>query len=405
MLQGKTVVVGVCGGIAAYKMANCVSMLKKLHADVHVILTKNACQFIHPITFETLTGHKCLVDTFDRQFEFDVAHVSLGKKADVMLVAPATANVIGKMASGIADDMLTTTALAMRCRVLVAPAMNTAMYRHPIVQDNLKKLASFGFGIITPATGHLACGDEGEGKLPPEELLVDYVVQEIAHKNDLLGKKVMVSAGPTIEPMDPVRFISNHSTGKMGYEIAKAAARRGAEVTLVTGRTNLTPPHFVTTIPVQTAQEMFDVFSRLGAEQDIIIKAAAVADYRPKNVASEKMKKKDGDLTVELVRNPDIIQYLGEHRRPGQFLCGFSMETEHMLENSRAKLEKKHLDMIVANNLKQAGAGFGTDTNIVTLITKEGQENLAQMTKAQVADVIFDRILAQQGAMEEAQND
>ena len=397
MLSGKTVVVGVSGGIAAYKMANVVSKLKKLNADVHVILTEHACHFINPITFETLTNNKCLVDTFDRNFQFHVAHVSLGKKADVMLLAPATANVIGKVANGIADDMLTTSTMAMRCKVLVAPAMNTAMFRNPIVQDNLSKLERFGYTVIMPESGHLACGDTGEGKLPDEETLVDYVVQEIAHKKDMQGLKVMVSAGPTMEAMDPVRYISNHSTGKMGYELAKAAARRGAEVTLVSGKTNLPAPRFVETIPVTSARDMFDVFQSRFLDYDIIIKAAAVADYRPKQVAEEKIKKKDGDLFLELERNPDIIQYMGQRRREGQFLCGFSMETEHMLENSRAKLAKKNMDMIVANNLKQAGAGFGTDTNIVTLITKDSEEQLEQMTKEEVSNVIFDRILAKTG--------
>ncbi len=397
MLSGKTVVVGVSGGIAAYKMANVVSKLKKLHADVHVIMTENACHFIHPITFETLTGNKCLVDTFDRNFQFHVAHVSLGKLADVMLLAPATANVIGKIANGIADDMLTTSTMAMRCKVLVAPAMNTAMFRNPIVQDNLQKLERFGYTVILPESGYLACGDTGEGKLPDEETLVDYVVQEIAHKKDMAGLKVMVSAGPTMEAMDPVRYISNHSTGKMGYELAKAAARRGAQVTLVSGKTSLPAPRFLETVPITSAQEMFDVFQSRFLDHDIIIKAAAVADYRPKQVAEEKIKKKDGDLVLELERNPDIIQYMGQHRREGQFLCGFSMETEHMLENSRAKLVKKNIDMIVANNLKQAGAGFGTDTNIVTLITKDKEEQLEQMTKEEVSNVILDRILAKIG--------
>lgn len=393
MLTGKTVVVGVCGGIAAYKMANCVSKLMKLHADVHVVMTKNATNFITPITFETLTGNKCLVDTFDRNFQFHVAHVSLGKKADVMLISPASANVIGKLANGIADDMLTTTTMAMRCKVIVAPAMNTAMYRNQIVQHNIEKLKNYGFEVIIPDSGYLACGDTGEGKMPDEEVLIDYILQEIAYKKDMIGKKVIISAGPTQEAMDPVRYISNHSTGKMGYQLAVVAARRGAEVTLVSGKTNLKPPAFVRTVNVVSAQEMFNVFEKEFQNNDIIIKAAAVADYRPKNVADEKIKKKDGDLSIELERNPDIIKFMGENRKDGQFICGFSMETENMIENSKAKLVKKNIDMIVANNLKQAGAGFGTDTNIVTIITADEQKQLEQMTKEQVANKLLDEIL------------
>lgn len=393
MLKGKTVVVGVCGGIAAYKMANCVSKLTKLHADVHVIMTKNATNFITPTTFETLTGNKCLIDTFDRNFQFHVAHVSLGKKADVMLISPATANVIGKLANGIADDMLTTTAMAMRCKIIVAPAMNTAMYHNQIVQHNISKLVKFGFEVIKPDSGYLACGDTGDGKMPDEEVLIDHVLQEIAYNKDMVGKKVIISAGPTQEPMDPVRYISNHSTGKMGYELATAAARRGAEVTLVSGKTNLKAPAFVRMVNVVSAQDMFDVFEAEFEKNDIVIKAAAVADYRPKNVAGEKIKKKDSDMSIELERNPDIIKYMGENRKEGQFLCGFSMETENMIENSKAKLVKKNIDMIVANNLKQAGAGFGTDTNIVTIITPNEQKQLEQMTKEQVANKLLDEIL------------
>lgn len=393
MLKGKTVVVGVCGGIAAYKMANCVSKLMKLHADVHVIMTKNATNFITPITFETLTGNKCLVDTFDRNFQFHVAHVSLGKKADVMLISPASANVIGKIANGIADDMLTTTAMAMRCKVIVAPAMNTAMFHNPIVQHNIEKLKKFGYKMIMPASGYLACGDTGDGKMPDEETLIDHILQEIAYEKDMVGKKVIISAGPTQEAMDPVRYISNHSTGKMGYELAVVAARRGADVTLVSGKTTLKAPAFVRTINVVSAKDMFDVFKKEFEKNHIIIKAAAVADYKPKNVAGEKIKKKDGDMSIELERNPDIIKYMGENRKKGQFICGFSMETENMVENSKAKLAKKHIDMIVANNLKQEGAGFGTDTNIVTIITAEQQKQLEQMTKEAVANKVLDEIL------------
>ena len=382
MLTGKTVAVGVTGGIAAYKMANCVSMLKKLNADVHVIMTKNAVNFINPITFETLTGNKCLVDTFDRNFQFHVAHVSLGKKADIMLIAPASADVIGKLANGIADDMLTTSALAMRCRIIVAPAMNTAMYNNPIVQDNIKKLKQYNFEIIKPDSGYLACGDT-----------VDYIKREIMYPKDMKGLKVIVSAGPTQEAIDPVRYISNHSTGKMGYEIASAAAYRGADVTLVSGRTNLKAPDYIKVINVTSAVEMFEAFKEKYAENDIIIKSAAVADYRPKNAASEKIKKKDTDMTLELERNPDIIKYIGENRRNGQFICGFSMETENMLENSRQKLLKKNIDMIVANNLKQSGAGFGGNTNVVTIITKDSEKQLELMSKAEVANCLLNEIL------------
>ena len=393
MLTGKTVAVGVTGGIAAYKMANCVSMLKKLNADVHVIMTKNAVNFINPITFETLTGNKCLVDTVDRNFQFHVAHVSLGKKADIMLIAPASADVIGKLANGIADDMLTTSALAMRCRIIVAPAMNTAMYNNPIVQDNIKKLKQYNFEIIKPDSGYLACGDTGDGKMPSEEILVDYIKREIMYPKDMKGLKVIVSAGPTQEAIDPVRYISNHSTGKMGYEIASAAAYRGADVTLVSGRTNLKAPDYIKVINVTSAVEMFEAFKEKYAENDIIIKSAAVADYRPKNAASEKIKKKDTDMTLELERNPDIIKYIGENRRNGQFICGFSMETENMLENSRQKLLKKNIDMIVANNLKQSGAGFGGNTNVVTIITKDSEKQLELMSKAEVANCLLNEIL------------
>ena len=393
MLKGKTVLVGVSGGIAAYKMANCVSMLLKQGANVKVIMTENACQFITPITFETLTGDKCMVDTFDRNFKFDVAHISLAKAADVFLIAPATADVIGKMANGIADDMLTTTALACKCPKIIAPAMNTAMYQNNIVQDNLRKLQHYGFTVIKPDSGHLACGDTGEGKMPSEEILVDYVIHEIAHEKDMVGKNVIVSAGPTQEAIDPVRYITNHSTGKMGYEIAKAAARRGAEVTLVSGRTSLKAPLFMETINVVSAGDMFEAFKSRFKDNDIIIKAAAVADYKPKTVAENKIKKKDGDMSIDMDRTTDIIKYMGENRRKGQFICGFSMETENMLENSRAKLKRKNIDMIVANNLKVKGAGFGTDTNIVTMITHDDEKQLEIMSKDEVADKILDEIL------------
>lgn len=393
MLKGKTVLVGVSGGIAAYKMANCVSMLLKQGANVKVIMTENACQFITPITFETLTGDKCMVDTFDRNFKFDVAHISLAKAADVFLIAPATANVIGKMANGIADDMLTTTALACKCPKIIAPAMNTAMYQNNIVQDNLRKLQHYGFTVIKPDSGHLACGDTGEGKMPSEETLVEYVIHEIAHEKDMVGKNVIVSAGPTQEAIDPVRYITNHSTGKMGYEIAKAASRRGAKVTLVSGRTSLKAPLFVETINVVSAGDMFEAFKSRFKDNDIIIKAAAVADYKPKTVAENKIKKKDGDMSIDMDRTTDIIKYMGENRRKDQFICGFSMETENMLENSRAKLKRKNIDMIVANNLKVKGAGFGTDTNIVTMITHDDEKQLEIMSKDEVADKILDEIL------------
>lgn len=393
MLKGKTVVIGVGGGIAAYKMANCVSKLKKLNADVHVIMTENATNFINPITFETLTGNKCLVDTFDRNFQFHVAHVSLGKKADVMLIAPATANVIGKIANGIADDMLTTTAMAMHCKVIISPAMNTAMYNNPIVQDNIKKLENYNYKIIKPDSGYLACGDTGDGKMPDEEVLIEYIIQEIAYEKDMVGQRVIISAGPTQEAIDPVRFISNHSTGKMGYDLAIACARRGAKVTLVSGKTNLKPPMFMEVVNVTSAEEMFLAFKNRFLENDIVIKAAAVADYRPINVSDEKIKKKDDDMSIKLTRNTDIIKYMGENRREGQFLCGFSMETENMIENSKAKLKKKNIDMIIANNLKQSGAGFGTDTNIVTIITETQEEELEIMTKEKVAHKIITEIL------------
>ncbi|MBQ7776748.1 MAG: bifunctional phosphopantothenoylcysteine decarboxylase/phosphopantothenate--cysteine ligase CoaBC [Lachnospiraceae bacterium] len=391
-LKGKTVLLGVTGSIAAYKIANLASMLKKLGCDVHVLMTQNATNFINPITFETLTGNKCLVDTFDRNFQFSVEHVSIAKLADVVLIAPASANVIGKLANGIADDMLTTTVMACRCKILVSPAMNTNMYHNPIVQDNLDKLRRFDYEIIAPDKGYLACGDVGDGKMPAETELLEYLLREIACEKDLSGKNVLVTAGPTMERIDPVRFISNHSSGKMGYAIAKNCMLRGANVTLVTGKTAIQPPKFVKVVQITSAKEMFDAVVEAYEEQDIVIKAAAVADYRPKKPADEKVKKKDGELSIELERTDDILKYLGEHKTK-QFLCGFSMETENMLENSKAKLEKKKLDMIVANNLKQAGAGFGVDTNVVTMISKDSVKEMDIMSKEEVAEAIVDEIL------------
>ncbi len=397
-LKGKTVLLAVTGSIAAYKIANLASMLKKLACDVHVLMTQNATNFINPITFETLTGNKCLVDTFDRNFQFNVEHVSLAKLADVVLVAPASANVIGKLANGIADDMLTTTVMACRCKIIVSPAMNTNMYHNPVVQDNLDKLRRFHYEVIAPAKGYLACGDVGDGKMPSEAELLEYILKEIACEKDMVGKNVLVTAGPTMEKIDPVRFISNHSTGKMGYAIAKNCMLRGANVTLVTGKTAIEPPKFVKVVNITSAEEMFEAVVRDFDEQDIIIKAAAVADYRPKNPADEKVKKKDGELTIELERTQDILGYLGD-RKKEQFLCGFSMETENMIENSQKKLWKKNLDMIVANNLKQAGAGFGVDTNVVTMITKDGVKEMDIMSKEDVAAAIVDEILARMEEM------
>lgn len=397
MLKGKTVVLGVTGSIAAYKIASLASMLVKMHAGVQVIMTENATQFINPVTFESLTGRKCLVDTFDRNFEYSVEHVALAKAADVFLVAPASANVIGKVAHGIADDMLTTTFLACECPKIVAPAMNTHMYQNPILQDNLKICASYGMEVIDPAVGYLACGDTGAGKMPEPETLLDYIVKAIAYEKDLAGKRILVTAGPTREAIDPVRYITNHSTGKMGYAIARAAAYRGAQVTLVTGPVELEPPRFARVVPVQSARQMYEAVTAVSGEQDIIIKAAAVADYRPASVADEKMKKKDGELSIQLERTDDILGYLGSHRKEGQFLCGFSMETQNMMENSRAKLERKHLDMIVANNLKVEGAGFGTDTNVVTIITRDQELELEKMTKDEVAHRLLTEIAAGMG--------
>lgn len=392
MLTGKTVVLGVTGSIAAYKMANVASMLIKMHCDVHVIMTQNATNFINPITFETLTNNKCLVDTFDRNFQFHVAHVSLAQKADLFMVAPASANIIAKMAYGLADDMLSTTILAAECPKIVVPAMNTHMYENPIVQDNLRKLEQFGMEIVEPDSGMLACRDTGKGKLPKEEVLVEHILHTIGKDKDLAGKKILITAGPTREAIDPVRFITNHSTGKMGYAIARQAMLRGADVTLVSGPVSIAPPPFVKVIHTESAQDMFDAVTSLSDEQDIIIKSAAIADYRPETVSSEKMKKKDGELSIALERTQDILKYLGEHKKPNQVLCGFSMETQNMIENSQKKLASKHADMIVANNLKDSGAGFGTDTNKVTFITQSGCEEMPLMSKSEVADALLDRL-------------
>lgn len=393
MLEGKTVLLGVSGGIAAYKIANLASMLVKKGAEVHVIMTENACNFITPTTFETLTGNKCVVDTFDRNFQFNVEHVALAKKADVFMVAPATANVMAKLSHGIADDMLTTTFLASRCPKIVAPAMNTAMYENPITQDNMKTLEKYGIEVIQPATGYLACGDTGAGKMPEPEELYAYIERTVAREKDMLGRKVLITAGATRESMDPVRFITNHSSGKMGFSLAKECMLRGAEVTVVKANTTAKAPGFVDIVPVSSAADMFDAVTKLAEEQDIIIKAAAVSDYTPVNVSDQKVKKKDGDLSIPLKRTQDILKYLGEHKKEGQILCGFSMETENMIENSRAKLEKKNADLIVANNLKEAGAGFGCDTNVVTLISREETRQLEIMSKDDVARAIVDYIL------------
>ena len=393
MLKGKTVLLGITGSIAAYKIAYLASALHKLHADVHVLMTENATNFINPITFETLTGNKCLVDTFDRNFQFQVEHVSIAKKADVVMIAPASANVIGKLANGLADDMLTTTVMACRCQKILAPAMNTAMYENPVVQDNIRKLQTYGYEVITPASGYLACGDTGAGKMPEPEVLLQYILKEIRYEKDLAGKKILVTAGPTQEAIDPVRCLTNHSSGKMGYAIAKMAMLRGAEVTLVSGPTAIEPPLFVKVVPVTSARDMFEAVTGLSDEQDIIIKAAAVADYRPKQVSEDKVKKKDDQASIELERTDDILKYLGQHKKQGQFLCGFSMETKDMLRNSRAKLEKKNLDMVAANNLKVEGAGFQGDTNVLTLITQDEEVSLPLMSKEDAALKILDKIL------------
>ena len=394
MLKGKTVVLAVTGSIAAYKIASLASQLSKLHANVQVLMTRNATNFINPITFETLTGNKCLVDTFDRNFEFSVEHVSLAKAADVVLIAPASANVIGKLAHGIADDMLTTTILACSCKKIISPAMNTHMFENPIVKDNLKTLERYGFEVIQPAVGLLACKDVGAGKMPEPEVLLEYIMKEIAYEKDLTGKNILVTAGPTQEPVDPVRYLTNHSTGKMGYAVARVCSLRGAHVTLVTGQTSLPRPLFVDTVEITTAREMFEAVTERFADQDIVIKAAAVADYRPKQVSAEKVKKSDDSLVLELERTDDILRYLGEHKKENQFLCGFSMETENMLGNSRAKLAKKNLDMIVANNLKVPGAGFAGDTNVVTLITKDEETELPLLSKEETAVQILNKIIA-----------
>ena len=391
ILKNKTVVLGVTGSIAAYKIANLASSLVKKGANVHVIMTKNATNFINPITFETLTGNKCLVDTFDRNFEFSVEHVSLAKQADIFMVAPASANVIGKIANGIADDMLTTTIMACKCHKVISPAMNTNMFENPIVQDNLEKLRNYGYEVIDPASGYLACGDTGAGKMPEPTVLESYIMKNIDMEKEKKKKKVLITAGPTMEAIDPVRFISNHSTGKMGYALAKIAMERGAEVTLVTGKTYIEKPDFVKIIDVKSAKEMFDAVDKEFDSQDIVIMSAAVADYRPKTVADEKIKKNDGETAIELERTDDILGTMSR-RKKNQFLCGFSMETEHMLENSKNKLKKKNLDMICANNLKVEGAGFGTDTNVVTLITENESRQLPIMSKEQVANEILTEI-------------
>lgn len=399
MLQGKTVVLGVTGGIAAYKMPNLASALVKLGCNVQVLMTQNATQFITAVTFETLTGNKALVDTFDRNFSFQVEHIAVADQADLVMIAPATANVIAKLAHGLADDMLTTTVLACNCPKIVVPAMNTKMYENPVTQDNLNTLRRYGWEVVEPASGYLACGAVGKGKLPEPEVLLQVILHDLAHEKDMVGKKVLVTAGPTQEALDPVRYLTNHSSGKMGYAIAQAAARRGAQVTLVSGAVALKRLPYVETVDVVSAQEMFEAVAERAAEQDILIKAAAVADYRPMMVAEDKMKKSDDALSIPLERTQDILGWLGQHRRPGQFLCGFSMETQNMVENSRKKLEKKQVDMIAANNLKVEGAGFGVDTNLLTLITKDGLDELPLVTKEEAADLLLDHILKR---MEEA---
>ena len=398
MLSNKTVLLGVTGSIAAYKIASLASALKKMHADVHVIMTQNATNFINPITFESLTGNKCLIDTFDRNFQFQVEHVSIAKKADVCMIAPASANVIGKIAHGIADDMLTTVVMACKCPIYISPAMNTNMYENPILQDNLTKLKNYGYHVIEPNSGYLACGDTGAGKMPEPEELLQYVIKEVAMKKDLTGKKVMITAGPTQEAIDPVRYITNHSSGKMGYALAKMAMLRGADVTLISGQTSIAPPPFVKVVSIKSAKDMYEAVLADADAQDIIIKAAAVADYTPAEVADEKMKKKDDEMSIALTRTNDILKYLGEHKKESQFLCGFSMETQNMISNSRAKLEKKNLDMIAANNVKVEGAGFKGDTNVLTLITKDEEIQLDKMTKEEAANIILDKILAMQGS-------
>ncbi len=392
MLTGKTVLLGVSSSIAAYKICNLARMLTKLGADVHVAMTENAQNFVHPLTFETLTQHKCLIDTFDRNFEYSVEHVSIAKKADVVMIAPATANIIGKIANGIADDMLTTTVMACTCRKIIAPAMNHNMFHNPIVQENIEKLRRHGYEIIEPVKGMLANRDIGDGKLPDEETLLEYIVREAAFEKDLAGKRVLVTAGATRESIDPVRFITNHSSGKMGFAIARAAMLRGADVTVVAAHTDVEPPMFVNVMRVQSAEDMFNAVKEHLDESDIIVKAAAVADYTPVTVADNKIKKSDGDMTIELKRTTDILKYIGEHKRAGQVVCGFSMETENVIENSRKKLTKKNCDMICANSIKKAGAGFGTDTNIITMITPDGDEELELMSKFDAANIILSKL-------------
>ena len=394
MLKGKTVVLGVTGSIAAYKIANLASSLVKLHADVHVIMTKNATNFINPIAFETLTKNKCMTDTFDRNFMFNVAHVSIADKADVMLVAPASANIIAKMAHGIADDMLSTTYLAMKCPVIVSPAMNVNMFTNPVVQRNLQTLEEFGVTVIPPDNGYLACGYTGAGKMPSEQVLLEYILRETAWEKDMAGKRVLVTAGPTRESIDPIRFITNHSTGKMGYAVARQAMLRGAEVTLVSGPVSIAPPPFVRVVNVTSAQDMFEAVKDNCADADIIIKTAAVADYTPEATADEKIKKSDGDLSIPMKRTTDILKWLGENKREGQLICGFSMETENMLENSRAKLQKKNADLIAANSLRDEGSGFGTDTNHLVLIKRDGVTDLPLLSKADAADRLLDELMA-----------
>ena len=392
MLTGKTVLLGVSSSIAAYKICNLARMLTKLGADVHVAMTENAQNFVHPLTFETLTQHKCLIDTFDRNFEYSVEHVSIAKKADVVMIAPATANIIGKIANGIADDMLTTTVMACTCKKIIAPAMNHNMFHNPIVQENIEKLRRHGYEIIEPVKGMLANRDIGDGKLPDEETLLEYIVREAAFEKDLAGKRVLVTAGATRESIDPVRFITNHSSGKMGFAIARAAMLRGADVTVVAAHTDVEPPMFVNVMRVQSAEDMFNAVKEHLDESDIIVKAAAVADYTPVTVADNKIKKSDGDMTIELKRTTDILKYIGEHKRAGQVVCGFSMETENVIENSRKKLTKKNCDMICANSIKKAGAGFGTDTNIITMITPDGEEELELMSKFDAANIILSKL-------------
>ena len=394
MLQGKTVLLGVTGGIAAYKAAYLASALVKQHCSVEVILTEHATKFIAPLTFEQLTGNRCMVDTFDRNFSHQVEHIALARRADLVMVAPATANVCAKLAHGLADDMLTTTVLACSCPKLIAPAMNTGMYENPVTQDNLDLLRKYGWEVIAPASGRLACGDVGAGKLPEPDLLLQHILRVLALPHDLEGKRVLVTAGPTQEALDPVRYLTNHSTGKMGYALARMAMLRGAEVTLISGPTAIDPPPFVEVVPVVSAADMFEAVAERSPHADWIFKSAAVADYTPAEYSGDKVKKQAGDMSIPLTRTRDILQYLGDHRRPGQFICGFSMETRDLLENSRAKLEKKHVDMICANNLKVAGAGFGTDTNVITLITRSGVEELPLLSKEEAAGRILDRALA-----------